>query len=177
MSPDVEPLILEHMMLRPLARTQDIYKLLYQGVFGVGHIVSERTWDILVEEAGRISLTDHSEDPLIEPVSPDGSMVRVNLRQYINGGGDLETLYKVMVESGKHQGEEEVFLDYWSQYKKLVGDGLFSASKEEIEALDELIQSEGVKPRHHTEQYREAYYPAYRVVSMEIFRVQTQRIS
>ena len=174
MSPDVEPLILEHMMLRPLAKAQDIYKLLYQGVFGVGHIVSERAWDILVEEAGRISLTDHSEDPLIEPVSPNGSMVRVNLRQYINGGGDLETLFKVMVESGVHKGEEKVFLEYWNQYKKLVDDGLFSASKGEIDELDTLIQQEGIRLRHHTEQYREAYYPAYRVVSMEAFRDQTQ---
>ena len=173
MSKDIKPLIIEHMMLRPHAHPRDIYKLIYQGVFGVGHIVSEKAWDILVEEAGRINLEDHAEDPLIEPVSPDGSMVRVNLRQFINGGGDLKTLYEVMVKSAKHKGDIGVFQDYWNQYKELIDDGIFPVQMDELEALDEAIKTEGVKPRHHTEPYREAYYPAYRVVVMDVFRART----
>ncbi|RLI01941.1 hypothetical protein DRO31_05310, partial [Candidatus Bathyarchaeota archaeon] len=78
MNQDVKPLILEHMKRRPMAQAQDIYKLLFQGVFGVAHIVSDKAWNILVEEAGRINLQEHREDPLIETVSPDDSMVRVN---------------------------------------------------------------------------------------------------
>ena len=96
---DASNLIINHLKLRPEAMPRDIYKLLYQGVFGVGHIISHRAWDVLVEEAGRIDLDDHVDDPLFEPVSPDGSMVRVYLRQYINMGGDLETLFRVMKES------------------------------------------------------------------------------
>jgi hypothetical protein len=166
---DVKPLILEHLSRRPTARAQDIYKLLFQGVFGVAHIVSDKAWDILVEEAERINLNDHSEDPLIESISPDGSMVRVNLRQYINDRGDLKTLYKVMRKSAKHRGEDQVFLDYWSQYKEMVRDGLISGSHDEIDMLEKMISTEGVKPRHHTEPYRQAYYPAYRVVVMKIY--------
>ena len=166
---DVKPLILEHSNRRPMARAQDIYKLLFQGVFGVAHIVSDRAWDILVEEAGRINLQDHAKDPLIESVSPDDSMVRVNLRQYINSGGDLETLYRVMRKSAEHKGDEQVFLDYWSQYKYMVAEGLVSGAQVEIDELDKLIRHEGVKPRHHTEPYRQAYYPAYRVVVMKIY--------
>ncbi len=171
---DVKPLIIEHMMLRPYAHPRDIYKLLYQGVYGVGHIVTDKAWNVLEEEAGRINLQDHAEDPLIEPVAPDGSMVRVNLRQYINGGGDLKTLYDVMIESAKHKGDEKVFHDYWKQYKELVEDGIFPVQRDEIKAMDEAINSEGVKPRHHTEPYREAYYPAYRVVVMDVFRNKTR---
>ncbi|MCB2171244.1 hypothetical protein KQH65_00740 [archaeon] len=166
---DVKHLILEHLNRRPMARAQDIYKLLFQGVFGVAHIVSDRAWDILVEEAGRINLQDHAKDPLIESVSPDDSMVRVNLRQYINSGGYLETLYRVMRKSAEHKGDEQVFLDYWSQYKNMVAEGLVSGAQVEIDELDKLIRHEGVKPRHHTEPYRQAYYPAYRVVKMETY--------
>lgn len=173
---DVKPLILEHLNRRPMARAQDIYKLLFQGVFGVAHIVSDRAWDILVEEAGRINLQDHAKDPLIESVSPDDSMVRVNLRQYINSGGYLETLYRVMRKSAEHKGDEQVFLDYWSQYKNMVAEGLVSGAQVEIDELDKLIRHEGVKPRHHTEPYRQAYYPAYRVVVMKIYNEYTGSI-
>jgi hypothetical protein len=148
---------------------QDVYKLLYQGVFGVGHIISSRAWDVLVEEAGRIDLEDHPDDPLLEPVSPDGSMVRVNLRQYINKDGDLETLFRVMKESAKIVGDSEVFIEYWRQFKELVKGDKLSFSLSDIQRLDEMIESEGVKPRHHTEAYREAYYPAYRVVLLRVY--------
>ncbi len=170
MNEEIVTLILEHLKRRPEAKAQDIYKLLYQGVFGVGHIVSDRAWPILLEEANRINLDDHPEDPLFEPVSPDGSMVRVNLRQYLKEGKSLETLFEVMRESAKHQGDPEVFLAYWAELKRVVDDGLVLLSDAEIQVLDEQIKKEGVKPRHHTEPYRVAYYPAYRVVLLEIYR-------
>jgi hypothetical protein len=170
MNEEIDKLILGHLERRPKAKAQDIYKLLYQGVFGVGHIISDRTWPVLVEEANRINLDDHSEDPLLEPVSPDGSMVRVNLRQYLRAGESLETLFDVMRESAKHRGDPEVFLDYWSEFKRMVDIGLLSFPDDEIHALDEQIKIDGVKPRHHTEPYRVAYYPAYRVVLLEIYR-------
>ena len=169
MSP-ITKLIIEHLKQRPAARAQDIYKLLYQGVFGVGHIFSDRAWDILVEEAGRISLDEHLDDPLFEPVSPDGSMVRVNLRQYINQGGDLGALYEVMKKSATHTGDPDVFLGYWSIFKKLVSEEDLMVDAGEVKMLDELIERESVKPMHHTGAYREAYYPAYRVVQMDIYR-------
>ena len=169
MSQNITNLILDHLRRKPAARPRDIYKLLYQGVFGVGHIVTGKARDVLVEEAGRISLEDHSEDPLFEPVSPDGSMVRVNLRQFILQGGDLDRLYTVVQESAMIKGEPDVFLEYWAQFKQLVADKVVSLPISEIEGLDEFIKQEGVKPRHHTEEYRAAYYPAYRVVSIKIY--------
>lgn len=167
---DVKPLIREHLNRRPMARAQDIYKLLFQGVFGVAHIISDKARDVLFEEAARINLQDQAKDPLIESVSPDDSMVRVNLRQYINGGGDLETLYLVMRKSAEHKGDEAVFRDYWRQYKDMVAEGLVSCAQDEIDELDNLIRLEGMNPRHHTEPYRQAYYPAYRVVVLDIYR-------
>lgn len=166
---DVKNMISEHLRRRPAARAQDVYKLLFQGVFGVGHIVSDKAWRILVEEAGRIDLDDHADDPLIESVHPYGLMIRINLRQYINAGGDLEALYSVMIESAMHTGDPLAFMNYWGQFKEMVTECEVSIDLEEIKTLDDLIQREGLKPRHHTEPYREAYYPAYRVVLTKIY--------
>lgn len=169
MSNELRNLIVEHVRRRPESEARDIYKLLYQGVFGVGHIISDRAWDVLVEEANRINLGEHLEDPLLEPVSPDGEMVRVNLRQFVNLGGDLRVLYDVMMKSSEHKGDACLFLGYWSSFKEMVKRCEVEFSMGEIEALDELIRVEGVRPRHHTESYRAAYYPAYRVVLKAVF--------
>ncbi len=160
----VRKLIKQHLQTRPNAEARDVYKFLYQGVFGVGHIISEKAWSILVEEAGRIDLTDHLEDPLLEPVSPDREMVRVNLRQYINKGGDLETLYTVMKKSAEHKGDEGTFLAYWSEFRRMAAENIPGIPLADIEEIDDWIEEEGIVPMHHTEAYREAYYPAYRVV-------------
>ena len=40
----VRALLLEHHERRPLMRGTDYYKLLYQGVFGVGHIMGDGAW-------------------------------------------------------------------------------------------------------------------------------------
>lgn len=169
MRSELRSLILEHVERRPESKVRDIYKLLYQGVFGVGHVISDRAWGVLVEEVNRINLNEHSEDPLLEQVSPDGSMVRVNLRQFVNKVGDLKRLYDVMMKSGEHKGDACLFLDYWSGFKEMVKNGEVEFSMDDIEALDRLIRAEGVKPMHHTESYREAYYPAYRVVLKPVF--------
>jgi hypothetical protein len=170
MSQRIRRLIQQHIMRRPEARAQDIYKLLYQGAFGVGHILSNKAWKILVEEANRINLEEHKDDPLIEPVSPDETIVRVNLRQYITSGGDLEKLFHVMKESAKIKGNKDKFLQLWSEFKELNAKGTFSFSLEEIKSLDRSIYMKAPEPQHHTEAYRNAYYPAYRVVSKNIFR-------
>jgi hypothetical protein len=169
MSQEIQRIIHEHIMRRPEVRAQDIYKLLYQGVFGVGHILSDKAWKVLIEEVNRINLEEHKDDPLIEPVSVNETIVRVNLRQYIKSGGDLKKLLLVMKESAKIEGNSDIFLQHWSEFKELNSRGVFSFSLEEVELLDESIQKDYPEPHHHTEAYRTAYYPAYRVVSKKIF--------
>jgi len=73
----VEALLMEHFERRPQMRATDVYKLLFQGVFGVGHILSEGARKRLEEEAESLNIEDHPAEPLIERVSADGSMVRM----------------------------------------------------------------------------------------------------
>jgi hypothetical protein len=41
---------------------------------------------------------------------------------------------------------------------------------ERINGIQDSINMKGIKPMHHTEPYRHAYYPAYRVVRLDLFR-------
>jgi len=103
-------------------------------------------------------------EPLIEEVSTDGSMVRVNLRPFLRRGLPLDRLFKVMKETAALEGVAEDFLRGWNAFNELVEVGIIAVDKGELERLNRELDEEGIRPRHHSEAYRDAYYPAYRVV-------------
>lgn len=157
-------------------RASDAYKLLYQGVFGVGHIMGDGASERLEEEARRVDLEDQPGEPLIEAVSADGSLVRVNLRPYLRRGLPLDRLFKAMKKTTK-DGECEEFLEAWNVLKKLEETGVIHLDRREIEDLERELREEGCRPHHHSEVYRAAYYPGYRVVSIEKLRKYLPEIS
>ncbi|MBD3207397.1 hypothetical protein GF319_13785 [Candidatus Bathyarchaeota archaeon] len=170
---EFQEFLLSHIKRRPLMEVRDVYKLLYQGVFGVGHIMSENAKVRLEEEAHRINLEDHLWEPLFEVANPEGSIVRVNLRPYMRSEGDLDCLYDIMIESSKIEGEQDKFIELWRKFKKLNIEENLGFNQNEIRLFDESIEQRNIKPHHHTEAYRQAYYPAYRVVDLEIFEDRT----
>ncbi len=161
--------LLMHLETRPLMRVQDVYKLLFQGVFGVGHVMGGDAFRRLLEEAGRIDLQDHPWEPLLEPASVDGETVRVNLRPYLRRGGSLECLYNAMKESSTVKGDPEEFVSLWGLFKELAEEEQLGLDIETIRIYDEELKVAGPVPRHHTAEYRDAYYPAYRIVSRRLF--------
>ena len=153
-------------------RAADWYKLLYQGVFGVGHILGESSYHKLVEEAGRVRDLGPQGEPLLEMVSTDGSIVRVNLRPYVHTGGTLEALHEAMQASSDLVGEPLRFIRLWRRFKRLAGGLGLALDEAEVCELDDMLAERGPVPTHHTPEYREAYYPAYRVVNiLELERV------
>ncbi len=153
-----------HYKKYPKAQPRDFYKLIYQGVFGVGHIISDKARSYLTEEAHRVDLSSYPNRSLVEPVSPDGSMVRVYLRPFMRMGLDLDRLFKVMQRSAELQGSDDRFMEFWGVFLCMVNSGEISMDSTAIEEIQGTIESDGLKAMHHTEPYRDAYYPAYRVV-------------
>ena len=74
----VEAFLMGHRDRRPLMRATDYYKLIYQGVFGVGHIMGVDAWGWLEREAEGLDMGDQPDEPLMETISVDGVVVRVN---------------------------------------------------------------------------------------------------
>ena len=160
--------LLKHLETRPRMRVRDVYKLLYQGVFGVGHIMEKDAYGRLLEEAGRIDLQDHPWEPLVEPTSVDGEMMRVNLRPYLRQGGSLEGLYEAMEESSAAGGDPAEFMSLWGLFKEIAEEEHLGLDRDTIRRYDEELKAEDPVPRHHSAEYREAYYPAYRVVRRRV---------
>ncbi len=159
----VYDLVAQHRAARPEMRARDAYKLLYQGIFGVGHIMGPGAWDYLQNEAKTITLTDQPGDPLMESVSLDGSVVRVNLRPYLREGYPLRPLMEAMRHSDI-EGNPAEFLESWDTYAELVWSGQLDFEHDEVDSITKAIDRAKPQAMHHTQQYRDAYYPAYRVV-------------
>jgi hypothetical protein len=165
----LEALIRGHVKQRPLMQAVDVYKLLYQGVFGIDHLLSKEARNFLKEEASTLRLDEQPEEPLLEEASADGSMVRVNLRPYLRRGLPLDKLFSAM-EASAEKGREEDLLEVWSVFRELVGSGSLVFDEGEIEELNREVKPGGCPIRHHSEAYRGEYHPAYRVVRLSILR-------
>lgn len=150
-------------------RAVDVYKLLYQGVFGIDHLLSKEARNFLKEEANTLRLDEQPEEPLLEEASTDGSMVRVNLRPYLRRGLPLDRLFSAMKASAE-KGREEDFLGAWSVFRELVRSGTLVFDEGEIEELDREVKPGGCPMRHHSEAYRGAYHPAYRIVKLSTLK-------
>ena len=157
--------------VRPVMRARDAYKLLYQGVFGVGHIMGPCAWDYLQREASELDAAEQPNEPLMEPISVDGSIVRLNLRPFIRGGHQLSQLMEALRLSNI-QGKPSDLLALWKAFTELVWSGRLDFDHSEVEEINKILNRTSPQPMHHTNEYREAYHPAYRVVSRrEAFKI------
>jgi len=159
----VAELVGAHKAARPEMRARDAYKLLYQGVYGVGHLMGPGAWDYLQKEAASLDVKDQPGDPLMESVSVDGSVVRVNLRPFLAKGYPLIQLMEAMRNS-EVVGNPKDLIEIWEAFAKLVWSGQLDFEYNEVDAINRDLDRDAPQPMHHTQEYRDNYHPAYRVV-------------
>jgi hypothetical protein len=145
---------------------RDVYKLLHQGIFGVGHIMGENAEKWLHIEFSRIRASD--VDPLTELISIDGNAVRVNLRAYKARWGSVDALYEAMTRSiDRFESSRKRFEALWSAFVSLVSEGALSYDNDELKSFDDSVRSDGFTAQHHTREYRASNRPAYRVLDRQ----------
>jgi hypothetical protein len=162
--PDSTARLMEYHLHRyPLLRVQDAYKMFYQGEFGVGHLLGDGQGArrYLLEELATMDTADRGEE-LLEPVSPAGHMVRVNLRPFKRLGHSPDALLGAMlVTVAETRGDTAHFVSVWEQFVGLARNGPFS--KDELRAWDERVRRRDLPVAHHSPEYSRDYQPAYRV--------------
>jgi hypothetical protein len=149
-------LLSNHLMRYPAIQAQDVYKLIHQAACGPAHAVtnSKDAHDWLEKELKNLS--DPYPEPIIDPISLDGALVRVHLAPYMAGGGDPEVLLNAFIRTSH---------EFFPDHDRL--EGYLMAVQLEIAGLQELAKTlkiQGYPALHHSDQYRAAYKPAYRVV-------------
>ncbi len=162
-------LIQEHQRAKKNFAIQDAYKLIYQGVLGVGHILDEPEMAKKYLEQEFSSIPACDDEKLIENISMTGEIVRINLRPYKFRNGNVEQLFQGMISSAKTiSGSCEQFLSLWNEFKRLVLSGKLNFNKQELEIFDNDVKKENYPAMHHSPAYHEANQPAYRVLKKSI---------
>lgn len=160
--------LLAHFARYPAMTAQDAVKLLYQATFGPGHLIADPAVAArrLSEERAACAKTDA---PAFEPIG--GGFCRLHLGAMELESVPDELLNRMFLLSAEKTGDMEIFSARLAELEVLAAEGKtpFSAA-----ALAEYLASyraEGCPMVSHSQVYREAYAPAYRVVREEFARL------
>lgn len=167
-------MILDHVRSYPGLAMDDLYKLLHQGALGAEHAVPDeaaaRGW--LEREMASLG-SPRPDEPLVERIAPGGALVRVHLRPFLAAGGDGEALLQAFLETARRgatsadaQGAELEAALGWAL--ELARRGKLPWRAEALEAHFHALADEGYPARHHSDDYRRLYAPAYRIIAGEL---------
>ncbi len=157
-------ILLDHFKKYPLLDIQDIFKFLYQSTFGCEHMVTSET-----EAEKRIcdefkNVTNNCEDHIEEL---DGDYCRGSL-SLLSDGITPKTLAKLFCLSSKKESALASELEIKIECARaLIIEGALPL---DLEAFDRELskwKACGYPSIHHSDRFKKAYSPSYRVISKE----------
>ena len=156
-------ILLAHAARYPLIEPTDAVKLIYQNEFGGGHLIRDekRCLEFLRNEYR--SVPQSGDTPLLEDIG--NGFFRVNLSALDASGMTAEELGSAFIHSSQLRGCLDSFLAKLAVLRSLTGSGQMPFSPEALDAYLSDYEKAGFPPVSHSETYRNAYHPAYRVVS------------
>lgn len=156
-----------HIKHHPKAQPQDIYKLCFQAAFGAEHLLrdEEKARQYLQREYESVEIMQAESDAdslsILEWIAPE--VVRVHLAGYKAKGFSVEILFRAFVDSAREfKGEKKTLEEYLSVIKQMALDGEMNFTVEEWVTF---CDGREIAPVHHSNIFREAYKPAYRVIT------------
>lgn len=162
-----EKLLIKHFQTYPELQIRDILKFLHQSSFGCEHLLTDRV-------AARNYIQRETEvcrphvGKWTEPL--DGAFCRVHL-DWIKAGISAEALTNLFVcsakpvENGKERLEEKLSI-LLEMVKRAELPFALEDTEKEITAWKEA----GYPACHHSDRFREYYFPAYRVIKKKYAR-------
>lgn len=161
-------ILTQHALRYPEWTAADVYKLIHQAACGSEHALGAEAdvRDRLVLELATCGVD--LPEPLIDPISPDGQIVRVHLRPFQRMQLDPEALLRAFVETARgYRPGVERLRGFSSIAAELARAGALGLSVDQIEQQLAVMQAAGLPAVHHSRPYVQHYRPAYRVVSRD----------
>jgi hypothetical protein len=149
----------------PEMQIQDLYKLVYQAALGNEHLMTDSAMvhDYLIKELESIEAS--TAEPLLEEISPDGAVVRLNLRPFKARQGDHRALLQAMMQTARTFQKSQERLDrYLSDLEQMAASGAIPFDAEAMKAFFRELRDKSYPAVHHSAVYGEKYSPAYRVI-------------
>jgi hypothetical protein len=161
---EIEAVLAAHFETHPAIEPQDVYKLLYQRVFGPEHAIDNRraAMEALYLEVLRLPPAPAIMPPLIEPLSPD--LCRVNLQPFVQGRGSIDLLWRQFYHTAQTY-EAGTLVDLERDWRRFLGSVWARRyAPELLEQFWQRMATAGFAAVHHSRGYAEANAPHYRVV-------------
>lgn len=150
----------------PKANVQDVVKALYQAEFGCGHFVDENGPGmnyLLKELSGQQNAHRECEAMFVEPLN--AGFCRVHIDQLAAQGLAPETLFRLFVLSAKAPaGDMDAFCRKLDLLEEAVTNGDVPLDAAETKDFLAKYRAAGCPSTHHSDVFRAAYAPAYRVI-------------
>jgi hypothetical protein len=162
----------DELRLHPEAAAEDAYKFLHQGVFGPGHAIDDRqSAERLLDQEIAGLAPAAVEESLCQPLGGPTPMARIHLRPFLAADEDPHALLEVFVASAAAAAGSAADMDATlaAAVATLVKDGQWGLAGE-LETLGSGLAAGGYPAVGHSERYRSAFKPAYRVVVLELAR-------
>ena len=158
---DTRAFLLAHAVAYPALTLTDLFKALYQSAFGCEHLVADSSAAeayIAAEAEGARPCGRKSVEPL------DGPYVRVHL-DMLKKGLSARTLARLFALSAEHRdGAQAEFEKKLAVLTEMIRRGELPFDADEAERAISAWRAAGFPPCHHSEAFRQAYAPAYRLV-------------
>ncbi len=164
-SAQLKSLVESQMALYPEMGVQDWYKLLHQSAMGNRHLGVEDSviYNYMLKELNSIEAS--TSEPLIEYISTDSTVIRMNLRPFKAIGGDPDDLFAAMKSTWDTVVPSAELLEvYWNDLGELAKSGQLRFTHEELDTFFQQKKAEGFPAVHHSDLYGARYKPAYRVL-------------
>ena len=161
MMKELENILREQAKRYPEMQPEDAVKLIYQNEFGGGHLIRNEAacLQYLREEYAQVRHDAHAD--LWEYIG--NGIYRVNLAAL--EAAQVETLGQAFIRSANaHKGSMANFLSKLSLLQALTQSGVFAFDAQALETYLKQYEMLGYPAVSHSEAYRKAYHPAYRVV-------------
>jgi len=109
------------------------------------------------------------EEPVVNPISTSGEIVRINLRPYVHAGGNQQDLLDAFIRTAnEYKGFLEEFILCWAYAENMVREGNLKLFEDELTDFVAQMKAKAFPAVHHSELYKESYNPAYRVIALSI---------
>ena len=154
----------------PAATLQDIYKTMFQGRFGVAHLLSDRTTvKAYIERESRECGEERAN--YFEPCGWRGDHIRVDLHAIRDGKITSDELTDAFMQSAKKctTADSTALAEWQKEWQMIITQNYDRLHKLESFEQDstniaEMI-SNGRYVVHHSRTYNTTYHPHYRIIS------------
>lgn len=159
-------ILLDHAARYPMMEPTDAVKLIYQNEFGGGHLIRDEESCLNYLRREYESVIQSPNAVLMEDIG--NGMFRINLSALDHSGYTVDQLGADFIRSANsHSGFLGCFIAKLAVLQQLTRENRMPFSEEALEVYLASYRQAGYPMVSHSDAYRKAYSPAYRIIFRE----------